>query len=207
LVRAAAEALIVMPETLVTAVVPAAGQSTRFGGRKLVADVGGVPLLDRTLASLLDGGIDRVIVVVQAGATFAGVARFADPRVSTVVNPDPDRGMFSSIQIGLAVADGDVVVVLPADMPFVAPATVAAVVAQARRASSLVVAVHAGKRGHPIAFPRAVRDGLLRLDPGSTLKAGLAATSPLLLAVADPGVLRDVDVRDDLARDAQESPL
>jgi molybdenum cofactor cytidylyltransferase len=184
-----------------TAVVPAAGHASRFGGPKLVVDVGGVPLIDRTLAALLDAGVDGVIVVTQADAIFDGATRLADPRVRTVVNPDPDRGMFSSIQIGLAAADdADTLIVLPADMPFVAPATVAAVMRRAREAGTLVVPTYRGTRGHPIAFPRLLRDTLLRLDPTSTLKIGLAATSPVLLDVDDPGILRDVDVPSDLTR-------
>ena len=107
---------------MTVAVVPAAGSSTRFGTMKLLADVGGAPLLERTLASLLDAGVARVVVVTRAGEAFEAVPSMADPRVTVSVNPDPARGMFSSIQTGLAVAGGDVVLVLPADMPFVAPA-------------------------------------------------------------------------------------
>ena len=46
----------------VAAVVPAAGRSSRFGGMKLLADVGGEPLVNRTLGSLLETG--RVVVPV-----------------------------------------------------------------------------------------------------------------------------------------------
>src|SRR5712692_8704129 len=46
------------------AVVTAAGSAERFGGRKLLAPVDGEPLLDRTIRSLLDGGVSEVIVVV-----------------------------------------------------------------------------------------------------------------------------------------------
>src|SRR5262245_58483102 len=45
-----------MPMSHVVAVVPAAGFSTRFGAAKLLADAGGVPVIARTLASLLDAG-------------------------------------------------------------------------------------------------------------------------------------------------------
>jgi len=38
------------------AVVPAAGSAERFGGKKLLTPIDGIPLLDRTIASLLDGG-------------------------------------------------------------------------------------------------------------------------------------------------------
>ena len=188
--------------TVVVAVVPAAGASTRFGAMKLLADVGGAPLLERTLASLLDAGVTRVIVVTRAGEAFAAVPSMADARVAAVVNPDPARGMFSSIQAGLAAAGGDVVLVLPADMPFVAPESVAAVVARAAAKESVVVPVHQARRGHPIAIPRRLCDALLGLAPATTLKDALAASgaSLLLLDVADAGVLRDVDVPDDLVR-------
>jgi molybdenum cofactor cytidylyltransferase len=188
--------------TTIAAVVPAAGASTRFGSMKLVADVDGVPLLQRTLASLLDAGVARVVVVTRDGAAFTGVSALADPRVSTAVNPAPARGMFSSIQTGLAVAGGDVVLVLPGDMPFVAAATVEAVAARAAASGSVIVPAHRGHRGHPIAIPRALCDRLAALPPETTLKDALAAAgaSRLELDVADPGVVRDVDVPDDLAR-------
>jgi molybdenum cofactor cytidylyltransferase len=190
-----------MPAPFVVAVVPAAGRSTRFGAMKLLADVGGAPLIDRTLASLLEAGVAHVVVVIDAATGLDGAQLLADTRVTTAVNPDPARGMFSSIQTGLAMAGGDIVLVLPADMPFLAAETVAAVVASAVATGSVVVPVHEGRRGHPIAIPRSLCDQLARLEPTTTLKQGLAGLIPSmhLLDVSDAGVLRDVDVPGDLA--------
>lgn len=186
----------------VVAVVPAAGEAKRFGARKLLADVDGLPLIERTIAALLQAGVERVVVVVRGGDGFDAVPSLADARVATVVNPDPARGMFSSIQAGLAAAGGDIVLVLPADMPFVAAATVRAVIARAAATGALVVPVHDGRRGHPIAIPEALARRLVALDAGTTLKDALAslATVRELLHVADPGILRDVDVPADLSR-------
>ena len=186
----------------VTAVVPGAGRSTRFGAMKLLADVDGCRLIERTVSALLDAGVTRVVVVSRDAAAFSGVARLADPRVVTVVNAEPERGMFSSIQVGLAEAGGRVVLVLPADMPFVSAATVAAVAGRARETGATVMPVHTGRRGHPIAIPQALCEALLTLPPTTTLKDGLAALTPAIemLDVDDPGVLRDVDVPADLAR-------
>ena len=194
-----------MATVQVVAVVPAAGLSTRFGAAKLRADVDGEPLIARTLASLLDAGIARVVVVTREGSGIEDLPVLAAPVVTTVVNPDPARGMFSSIQAGLAAAGGDIVLVLPADMPFVASATVAAVAAHAAATQSVIVPVHRGRNGHPIAIPAAVRDRLLALDPATTLKDALAAVgaSRETLDVPDPGVLRDVDVPSDLTASAQ----
>jgi molybdenum cofactor cytidylyltransferase len=189
-----------MASSEVVAVVPAAGFSTRFGAAKLLADVDGMPLIARTLASLLDAGIARIVVVTREGLDLERVDALADPRVTAVVNPDPARGMFSSIQTGLAAAIGDVVLVLPADMPFVASGTVAAVAAHAAATQSVIVPVFRGRNGHPLAIPAAVRDRLVAIDPATTLKDALAAVgaSRESLDVPDPGVLRDVDVPGDL---------
>lgn len=182
------------------AIVPAAGKAERFGGAKLLARIGNDVLLDRTLRSLLDAGVDRTIVVVAPGADLGAALLLADPRVRTVVNPDPSRGMFSSIRAGVAVADGDPVVVLPADMPFVSSATVAAVAAGCVREHRIVAPVHEGRRGHPVAFPASLRPAILLASPESTLKTALASTGATWheLLVDDSGVLRDVDWVEDL---------
>ena len=187
--------------TSVAAVVPAAGLSSRFGSMKLVAPVDGEPLLDRTLASVLDAGIAPVVVVVSSEARLESVRRLAEARVRVVVNPEPARGMFSSIQIGLVEALGSsAVVVLPADMPFVASTTIRTVAAECLRLNQPIVATHGGRRGHPIALPGTVVPLLLSAASTGSLKEALASTghAGTHLEVHDPGVVRDVDVPSDL---------
>src|SRR5262245_17552630 len=115
------------------AIVPAAGKGERFGGAKLLARIGPDVLIDLTLRSLLDAGVGRVVVVSAPGVDFNEAKLISDPRVQIAVNPEPARGMFSSIQAGLAPAAGDPVLILPADMPFVQPGTVVAVAAACER--------------------------------------------------------------------------
>ena len=182
------------------AIVPAAGKGERFGGAKLLALIDGKTVLDRTLASLLDGGIDRIVVVIEPSAPLALVRRLEDLRVRTVINDDPSRGMFSSIQTGLGIAGGDPVLIIPGDMPFVRPSTVAAVLEACLRERAIVVPTYDGNRGHPIAFPSDVRKVVLNAPVSSTLKEALALTgvARIELPVGDEGVLRDVDVPGDL---------
>ena len=182
------------------AIVPAAGRAERFGGGKLIAEVDGQPLLDHTLRSLLDGGIERVIVVMAPGAAFPTVTLLNDPRVSLTVNPDPARGMFSSIQQGLGAAEGEPILVLPADMPFVKCETVAAVLSAARDSRTIVSPCFNGRHGHPVALPGRLRDAVLSAPPGMTLSELIEthATGRVEVNVDDPGIRRDVDVRGDL---------
>lgn len=188
------------------AIVPAAGRAERFGSAKLVADLGGEPLIARTIRALVAGGVDRIVVVVAPGSALLDLREprevFGSPAVELVVNPDPDRGMFSSIQAGLASAGAHDVLVLPADMPFVRPATVAAVLAAAARGDAVILPTCRGSHGHPIGLPGSLAPELLLADPRSSLKQALASTrvEHHELPVDDEGVLRDVDVPRDLDR-------
>jgi molybdenum cofactor cytidylyltransferase len=182
------------------AIVPAAGKGERFGGAKLLARIEDDVLLDRTLRSLLDAGISELVVVTAPGADFGVVTRLADRRVRVIQNPDPSRGMFSSILQGLEAASADPILVLPADMPFVRSATVSSVIAACERTRKIVLPTHHGKHGHPVGLPASIRAALLTTAPDSTLKAELARTGvqQFELVVDDPGVLRDVDLVSDL---------
>lgn len=184
------------------AVVPAAGRSERFGSSKLVADIDGAPMLERTIRSLLDGGLPRVIVVIAPDAELDTVSSLRDRRVRTAVNTDPARGMFSSVQAGIAAARArDVIVLLPGDMPFVRAQTVARVVTRAKKTpGAIVLPTCGGKHGHPIAIPHTLREAILSAGADQTLKDVLAAanTTRIEIDVDDPGVLRDVDTVKDL---------
>ena len=185
------------------AIVTAAGSAERFGGRKLLTPIDGEPLLDRTVRALLDGGASEVIVVVGADARAElerDVNSLLDPRVRAAENPDPARGMFSSIQEGVAQAQGDALLVLPGDMPFVSAATVRAVIERFEDTRAIVSPRYRGKRGHPVALPIALRDEILATDTRSNLHEVIKRHLDMRvdLDVDDQGVGRDVDTIADL---------
>src|SRR5213593_3847785 len=154
------------------AVVTAAGSAERFGGKKLLTPINGEPLLDHTIDALLEGGVAEVIVVVGRDARAElerDVNAMLDPRVRAVENPDPSRGMFSSIQEGVAQAQGDAILVLPGDMPFVSADTVRAVLDAYEQKPAIVSPRYRGKRGHPVALPVSLREEIRGADPRSNL--------------------------------------
>ena len=188
------------PRMTSVAVVPAAGRSERFGSPKLTSPLAGEPLLERTVRALLDGRVARVVVVAPATGAFEHLPLVHDPRVTVVVNPLPERGMFSSIQVGLEAAEGDPVLVLPGDMPFVRAATVTAILAAYDEAPGLIVPRRHGRHGHPIAFPGWLRAAARAASPSSTLADLLRAQrlERRELEIDDPGILHDVDTPADL---------
>ena len=187
------------------AVVTAAGSAERFGGRKLLALVDGEPLLDRTIRSLLEGGASEVIVVVgtaDRAALERDVNAMNDARVRPVENPDPARGMFSSIQEGVVTASGDALVVLPGDMPFVRPETVRLLIDRHRESGAIVSPRYRGKRGHPVVLPMRLRDEIRTTPTSANLHEVIKrhADTRVDLDLDDPGIVRDVDTPSDLER-------
>ena len=182
------------------AVVPAAGRGERFGGAKLAALLRGEALLNHTIRCLLEGGVESVVLVTAPNTQLDHVMLAADPRVQRVANPDPSRGMFSSLQAGVAAASGDPILILPGDMPFVMPTTVTAVLSEARECRQIVSPSHFGQRGHPIALPERFREVILSARSDATLAELLEpeAANRRIVELNDPGILRDVDVPDDL---------
>jgi len=186
------------------AIVPAAGKAERFGSAKLLADVRGQPLVALTVRALLGGGVDTVVLVVAPGSPLIDLREprdvFAAPALQVVINPDPDRGMFSSIQAGFQGDEHEVMLVLPADMPFVRKDTVAAVLAASASRDAVILPTFRGSHGHPIGLPGTLRNAILEADPRSSLKQVLAASGleHRELAVDDAGVLKDVDFQRDL---------
>lgn len=184
------------------AIVPAAGSGERFGGRKLLTDVDGEPLLARTLAALLPHVAAAVVVLGPDAGELRALPAMRDPKVKVVDNPDPSRGMLSSIQAGLATVDwADVYLVIPADMPFLRADTVRAVVErQACTSGGIVSPRYRGKRGHPVALPARLRDEVLAEDTSHTLHDVIKRHLPERedLEVDDRGVVRDVDTIEDL---------
>jgi 2-C-methyl-D-erythritol 4-phosphate cytidylyltransferase / 2-C-methyl-D-erythritol 2,4-cyclodiphosphate synthase len=118
------------------AVIVAAGRSVRFGGTlpKQFLDLGGQPLVSRAVGTLAGcPGIDGVIVVLpeeEIGGARAAML-LALPGVRGVVAGGSSR-LRSSLAGVEAAAGAEVVLVHDAARPFVAEATVAAVLAAAR---------------------------------------------------------------------------
>lgn len=124
-------------------------------------------------------------------------------------NPDPGRGMASSVEIGVAragqrFAGCEVLLLWPVDHPRVQPATVAEVVARTPlRGAAIPVA--GGRGGHPSGFGRAVWPALSRCSAMEQGARGVIAAlsqdgQVVRFEVADPGVIADIDTPEQLAR-------
>lgn len=179
------------------AVILAAGSGTRLGGvAKAMLRIGDQTFLERIAGSARDVGCVDVVVVVAPpfGEMVAEHARALGLRV--VVNPDPARGMGSSVALGFAALEaGDAAWLWPVDHPHVRPETLRALVTALEPGASRreVAQPRFGDRGgHPPLIARAVWPRLAACGEGGA-RAVLATASIVAVAVDDAGVIRDVD--------------
>ncbi len=178
---------------MVAGAVLAAGAGSRMGRPKAELVLAGQRLLDRAVAALRAGGCAPVLAVVRAGT--------APPGVPVLVNPDPSRGMRSSLALAVDAATGaDALAVLLVDVPGVGAEAVRTVV-RAWRPGRIAVADYAGRRGHPtVMAPALWRAALDLAGPDEGARALLARRADLVDVVPVAGDASDLDTPDDLAR-------
>jgi molybdenum cofactor cytidylyltransferase len=151
---------------VIGAVVLAAGSGSRLGHRpKSLLELGGVPLIRRTLIALSGAGVDEVVVVTGHHAELIE-PQVQDFPVSLVRNPAPDEGQVSSQRLGLATLAGklDAVLVVLADQPLLNAQDITALIAAWKKRPEGVQVLHpmvAGERGNPVIFSAEVREQIL----------------------------------------------
>lgn len=180
----------------------AAGESRRMGEPKPLLRVGGRTFLEQILEQLTQAGLPPAVVVVHP--TMRARPDVQAERV--VVNPHPRDGMLSSLRVGIRAlpADATHALVCLVDMPLVTAATYKAVARQAAELpDSIVLPSHAGHRGHPVAWPRALFEALLTWEGADGARGVLAAHADRIVecAVEDAEVLCDFDTPEDVAGD------
>ena len=177
-----------------------------MGRPKALLQYQGETFLDR-LIRLFSAVCQPVVVVlgheaerIQAGLQRAGDAIF-------VVNPDPDRGMLSSLQCALgttglqppldkagAMSYPDGVLFTLVDHPNVERSTIERIVAEfLTHRSRVTVPVYQNRKGHPVCISREVVQQLLALPSTSQTGDVIRSHPTRRIDVDDPGVVSDID--------------
>jgi CTP:molybdopterin cytidylyltransferase MocA len=153
------------------ALILAAGAGRRLGTPKAQVEINGVSLLQRAVTIASEAGCSPVLAVVRSVSPMPEGAL-------AVLNPDPDRGMGSSLVLALHAAremsDADRAVVLLVDMPSLDPLAVRRVLEAVTAEKPLAMARYMESRAHPVAFHRSIWIELLDVLSG----AGTAGTGP-----------------------------
>ena len=189
----------------IAAIVLAAGRSSRMGSaNKLLADVGGLPMVRRAVEEAIASQAKPVIVVTgnEQGKMQAALRGC---KVTFVHNASFAEGMSTSLQTGLAAlpANVDGVLVCLGDMPRVTAAALDRLIAvfSPLEGRAICVPTWNGKRGNPVLWDRRFFPAMAELagDVGAKHLIGEHADLVAEVAMSDDAVLTDIDTPDALA--------
>lgn len=185
------------------AIVLAAGLARRMGEPKLLADLGGEPLIRRTVRQVLGAEIPEVIVVIGPAHREAFTAALEGLAVRLVVNPMPEAGQAGSLRAGLQALPAGTALVLVAlgDQPEL-PAGGIARLRAAIEETGLAIAAprYREGRGNPVLFRASILPELETLS-GDHGARSVVDRDPSRVALVpfDQPMPADIDTAEDLA--------
>jgi len=179
------------------AVVLAAGGGSRFTGasHKLLAEIGGATVVERSVDAVVRAGIGPVLVIAGAVALPESLAEQAGVRV--LHHPRWFEGQASSLRAAIAEATRlgvEAVVVGLGDQPGIEPSAWQRVAASS---SPIAIATYAGLRRNPVRLGRSVW-GLLPATGDEGARAVSRIRPELVEQVPCQGSPADIDTAKDL---------
>lgn len=157
----------------------AAGQSRRMGRPKLVLPWASTTILGHLIQQWRALGAKQIGVVCASanGPVTDELDRLAFPAAARITNPDPARGMFSSVQCAARWNGWDAAlshwVLTLGDQPHVRQSTLRTIIDfAAAHPDKICQPMRSGHRRHPVVFPRSAL-AALRESSATDLKAFL----------------------------------
>ncbi|MEP4703755.1 MAG: molybdopterin-binding/glycosyltransferase family 2 protein [Hyphomicrobiales bacterium] len=181
----------------VSAIVLAAGRSTRMGGpNKLLAQLDGQPLVRHVVSNLTSSRIDEIVVVT--GHMHDEVEKALDGcAVRFVHNSDFADGLSTSLRAGIDALDStaDAALIALGDMPFVTSEAFNLMIDAYDQSETIYAAVATsnGKRGNPVLWSRRFFDALKSIQ-GDTGARHLIGENEAMIAEVEIGKAAALDL-------------
>ncbi len=184
-----------------TAVIAAAGLSSRMGAFKPTLPLGNDSISRRLILTFIRAG-SLPVTVVTGFMAEALADHLKDLPVRLVHNKNYETShMFDSLSLGLRAclenpALPDKIFLCPADMPLISPETISLMAGQE---AGVIIPVCEGRNGHPVCISKALLPALLSHDGTDGLRGALKPLSSEIfhLPVDDAGILTDADTMED----------
>lgn len=184
------------PQTRHGCIIMASGLGTRFGGNKLMTELGGVPLIQHVLRATDDLFARRVVVTRHSDVAYL----CDDLGIEVILHSEPRRN--DTVRLGTEKMTGcDTVTFVQGDQPLISANSLAALLRSAEGHPDCIWrASFWGTPGAPVLFPSWSFDELRSLPPGKG--GGVVAKAHKervrTIEVSSKWELFDVDTPDDL---------
>lgn len=187
---------------MITAVVLAAGLSTRMGQPKMMLKWGNKTVIQQVVDTLFESSIIDVIVV--SGEWYKEISSLVTAEgVKVIVNPLFANGeMTASLQTGISnmpEASTHALVVL-GDQPFLNPDTISKLIAASQISNKKIIMPSINdRRGHPWLIERSIWVEVMALKPPLTMRDffNIYQTEIEYVVVNDENIIQDMDTPED----------
>lgn len=181
----------------VSAVILAAGLSSRMGRLKALLDIGEKKAIVRLIEENMNAGITDIVVVL--GYRSNDISKhISDKNIKCVVNEDYISGMFSSVQKGVAELSPDSAgfMLMPVDIPLIKANTIRELAEFFSESSCDIVMPYFGdKKGHPPVISKKCVPDILGSIPKNGMKdiIGSDEWSTCRFQTVDAGIICEMD--------------
>jgi molybdenum cofactor cytidylyltransferase len=187
----------------VAGILLAAGTSSRMGSNKLVFELNGESVLRGAARRALAGGLSPLLVILGHQPDEAR-REIEELPCRSVLNPLYEQGIRTSLESGVKAVPpaARAAMVLLADMPFVSPEMIAAMIARYRAsAAPLVISDYEGVHAPPMLYDRSLFPELLAMTGEGCGRQVVKSHRGEAEVLSWPAAaLADLDVPDDYAR-------
>ncbi|HUQ48164.1 MAG TPA: nucleotidyltransferase family protein [Gemmatimonadaceae bacterium] len=187
----------------VSAVILAAGSSTRLGRPKQLVEFEGETLVQRAAAAAKSAGAGSVFVVVGAFADEVRSAVELVNDVTVVLNPNWESGLASSLATGIEVVQAmgcDAALVMTTDQPLIASKCLKALIDAFDAEHRIVAASYDDVIGVPAVFGSDHFRSLMELNGDEGAGRWLRARSGEVKQIRIDGAAVDIDTQADIDR-------
>ena len=193
------------------AIILAAGSSIRMGSQKLLLPYHDSSMIETVIDNVLGSRIDKVMVVL--GSDSDEITRTIGQKpVEICINPQPEKGMLSSVLCGFKAIpeEATAALVYLGDQPNIPPVITNKILeAYNEDLHGIVIPVYNHRRGHPLLVDLKYRRDIYKLDLEQGLRSlmHLFPEDVLEVEVDEPGILVDIDTREDYSNAIKQNKL
>ena len=184
---------------MVSAILLAAGQSKRMGGKnKLTKEIQGSPLIKHTVKNILVSSIDELIIVLGYQKEIIEKLIDTNEKIKLVFNKDFESGMASSIKTGLdnLSEKTEAFFICLGDMPMVNHDIYNQII-RSKNNKEIIVPTYKGQQGNPVLFSNSMRNKIMNIqgDIGAKKILELNKDKILNLDINDQSITKDFNTK------------
>jgi molybdenum cofactor cytidylyltransferase len=190
---------------MISAIVLAAGLSTRMGTQKMLLPWGQTTVIEKVLSSTTEAGLSNIYVVT--GSSRAVLMKLLQGRnLNFIFNKDFANGeMLTSIQVGLKALSSEVeaVLIVLGDQPQIEARVVKEIITRFQASHHpIIVPSYKMHRGHPWLIEKTFWKDVLALKPPLTLRDFLNSHHKIIdyVNINTSSILEDLDTQEDYSQ-------